>query len=142
MEYLYLFNHRFKVKKKINLKNYYCLKIIMKWLTKGAKLKKSAVLTEDEISDIFEKLDNNDPGHLLAKIGIVLIYYCLLRCKEALFFKLRISFKSKVWSYPNLTILFSKYLHQLWLNGSLQYIQFWYVIEKVGKVKDLGKFLK
>ena len=62
--------------------------------------------------------------------------------KMSIFFKLRLLFKSKVWSYPNLTIVFSKNLHQLWWNGSLQYIQFWYVIEKVGKVKDLEKFLK
>ena len=62
--------------------------------------------------------------------------------KMSIFFKLRLLFKSKVWSYPNLKIVFSKKLQQLWWNGSLQYIQFWYAIEKVGKVKDLGKFLK
>ena len=58
-------------------------------MTEGYIPQKSAVLTEDEISNIFEKLDNNDPGHLLAKIGIVLIYYCLLRCKEVLFFQVK-----------------------------------------------------
>ena len=61
----------------------------MKRLTEGYIPQKSAVLTEDEISNIFEKLDNNDPGHLLATIGIVLIYYCLLRCKEVLFLQVK-----------------------------------------------------
>ena len=77
-------NHHFQVRKKTNLKMFARLKIIMKRITEGHVPKKSAVLTEEEIKGIFEKLDDNNPTHLLSKIGVALMYYGLLRCEEVI----------------------------------------------------------
>ena len=77
-------NHHFQIKKKVNLKTYSRLKIIMKRITEGHVPRKSPVLSEDEMKFIFENFDDNDPAQLAAKVGIALMYYGLLRCEEVM----------------------------------------------------------
>ena len=77
-------NHNFQVKKRTNLKNFSRLKVIMRRLTQGHVPCKSPVLSEEEVNEIFQKFDYNDPNQLVAKVGIALMFYGLLRQEEVI----------------------------------------------------------
>ena len=82
-------NHNFKIKKKINLKVFTRLKLVLKRLTEGYVPRKSPVFTEQEMHEIFEKLEDDVPVQLIAKVGVALMYYGLLRREEVLEIQLK-----------------------------------------------------
>ena len=82
-------NHQFITIKKVNLKSFTRLKIIMKRLTEGHVPRRSSVFTESQMKAVFEALDDDNLIELLEKIVISLLFYGMLRQNEVLLLQIK-----------------------------------------------------
>ena len=77
-------NNAFQTHRRTRLQTFTRLKVIMKRITAGHVPKKSATFNLKDMTSILEGLDDENPKELLAKVGISLMYYGMLRKGEVM----------------------------------------------------------